>query len=654
MATKTNLPSYIKLNTKVRPQDDFYAHVCHHWRQSNPRPKTKGRWGHFSQLTEQTDAAIRDIIETWVADDSKLNSSQKQVVDYFNILCNIEKHQTRSVTSLKRARNQLLKIAALSEDSKAALLATATKWSIASFFEFDADLDNKNNQRYCLHLSPPEFDLPGREYYLSPNKHMKQMRSAYLDFLKKHQQAFQAVGFDYNLEPKRIFALEKSLARASLTVEKACDPEITYNLYSGQDFLLNFDFNWSTYFTMLGLQMPQDIIVTDVDYFKSSLKQLAKMSALEIAEYLIHKLTIDFGSVISDKLHKVQFDFFSKILAGVNRRKPVRQRNLNACNQTFPDTVGRAYVQQYFPANYKKAVEKIAQQVSDAFGERLAQNSWMSDVSRRYAQAKLQRISVNIGYSEHWAKYTTDKFVADDPFATVLHMNQVHVQKCFDLLHQRPNRQRFGEISEDVQIVNAWTNLSLLNTNYPAGYLQKPFYDHDAIWEYNLGVLGSTIGHELSHNFDQNGSRYDQSGHLNPWLNSVEQKAFKRAAAKLMRSASKHHVAPNTKLKGRQVLGELIADLAGLEIILDVVKKRYTTPAQRDAALKKVFIAYAFQWAINESLEMKILSAKTGVHPDAVFRVNGILSHCDDFHRIFQVKPTDNMYLKPKLRAKIW
>ena len=195
----------------------------------------------------------------------------------------------------------------------------------------------------------------------------------------------------------------------------------------------------------------------------------------------------------------------------------------------------------------------------------------------------------------------------------------------------------------------------MLNTNYPAAFLQPPFYDRQATWEYNLGSTGATIGHELTHNFDTNGSNYDHEGHLAPWLNKEEQRSFKGEAEKLIKLADQHYPVPEARMKGKQVIGELIADLGGLEIALEAAKDKYHDRGEeRTAALRAVFIAYAYHWAYNATVETKIMLIKTGVHPDPAFRVNGVVRHCDDFYEVFDVKESDNLYLKPEERVKIW
>ena len=340
-------------------------------------------------------------------------------------------------------------------------------------------------------------------------------------------------------------------------------------------------------------------------------------------------------------------------MSGTRKLKSRQQRAARAVGGYFSDTFGQAYVKHYFPVSNKKKVEKLAAEVAKSFAERLADNDWMSATSRRYAQDKLARIIVNIGHGSTWQSYNVE-LDPENLIGNRLILMDAYRKRKLALLEQTPDRQCFDSLDNNVQIVNAWTNPILLNTNYPAAFLQPPFYDSKASFEYNLGALGSVIGHELTHNFDDQGSRYDIDGHLKAWLSKEEQKAFKKAAAKFIKHANKHQPVPKIHMKGKQVIGEIIADLGGLEIVVDIVRNKYPDAQARKVAFRQLFIAHAFYYAINETMQSKIMLAQAGVHPDNPFRVNGIVAHCEGFYEAFDLKKGDNLYLKKSERVSIW
>ena len=551
---------------------------------------------------------------------------------------------------------QKLEDLATSEDTRTYLLAEASNFGLGAFFGLYIDLDSKNNQRYCLVFDNADLDLPDRDYYLSKNPKMQLFRRAYLQYLKDYSKEFAKLGLKIDLTPTKILEIETFLAKSSWPLSKARDSQKTYNLYKWPDFCRTFNFDWPNYFKTSGIKTNQDLIVSQPDCLQKSLDYLASLPIDELRQYLTYKLVRRFGNSINEKMTKINFDFFGKILSGIEKMKPLKKRVAESTNGVFCDTFGQAYVEKHFTPDHKTEVEKIATLISQAFKKRLGQNTWMSSASRQYAQNKLAAIIVNVGYSNFWEKYDDLILSTDNPLKNHLAITHMKKRKSLALLKQKPNRRRFKDLSNDVQTVNAWTNPVLLNTNYPAAFLQKPFYDHEANLEYNLGSLGSTIGHELTHNFDDQGSQYDHEGHLQPWLSKEEQKAFKKAAGRLIKKADKHYLTPKINMKGKQVIGELIADLGGLEIVLDIVKSKYkdASETERKEALRKLFIAYAFRFAINESTEAKIMLAKAGVHPNAPFRVNGIVAHCDDFYEVFEVKKSDRLYIKPSERVRIW
>ena len=651
----TGLPAYIQLNDHIRPQDDFYAYVCHHWRQAHPLPATRSRWGLFNALKDQVDDQVAAIIDDWLAaEQSELEPAQRQTVTYYQALFNKDNYQGASFATLTD-KITAIQQAELGRSGMARLLAKTKNWGLSAFFDVYAGLDSKNNQRYCLTIDAADLDLPNRDYYLGHQTQMKAFRQAYSNFLTKLAAELAKLGLETPLEPAAIIEVETFLARVSWPLHKERDSEKTYNLYNWPKLNDKFDFDWQAYCSEAGISADRDVIVAQPDCLEKTLAYLAELPPETLRGYLIHKLLLGFGNIINEHLAELYFDFFSRTLAGVEEMKTLKKRTTDNTNQAFCDVLGQAYVERHFQTDCKQQVEAMADQVAATFRRRLGASAWMSAPSRLYAQEKLDKIIINTGYSGCWSDYSGIDLAIDSPLSNTMALVGASTRKNFQLLDRQPDRRRFGSLTENVQTVNAWTNLVLLNTNYPAAFLQPPFFDHQASWTYNLGALGSVIGHELTHNFDDQGSCYDKSGHLAPWLNREERKAFKQAASKLIKTANKHHPVPKIKMKGQQVIGELIADLGGLEIVLDIVKDKYQDDAaQRKAALREVFIAYSFHFAINESVESRIMLAKAGVHPDSPFRVNGIIRHCADFYEVFDVKESDNLYLPPEERATIW
>ncbi|MCY4010494.1 MAG: M13 family metallopeptidase [Candidatus Saccharibacteria bacterium] len=651
--TNKDLPSYIKLNHQIRPQDNFYAYVCHHWALDNPLPATEPRWSLFHKLHQDVKKQVEQIIKQWLKNSTDLNQDQAKVIKAYQAFLNKNDQIEQSFEILNNLKADLLKLQAL-PNSQANLLAKASQWQINFLFNLNVELDSKNNRRYCLLIEPGHLHLDGRDYYLSDDPQLKQIRQTYVDFLKKYQKELQQANFQTKASTEEFLNLEILLATKRLPLDEARRLDKTYNLFAWSDFQDQFPFDWVNYFKALNLKLPKEILVSDTDYLKSIIELLVNLSDQQLIDYLSLNLGLQYAGFCHDKFYKALFNFFSKTLYGYDKMESLKKRAIAMINRDFSDIIGKEYVRQHFSETDRQQAQLIADLVQKAFRKRLGDNGWMSEISRDYAQKKLDNIIINLGYSQYWADYTNLE-LTDNPLQNHLNIQKHYQQfEWTQLLHQTPNRHRFGEFSENIQTVNAWTNLVLLNTNYPVGYLQPPLYDPKASQLYNLGGLGTTIGHELTHNFDDQGSLYDHSGHLNSWLTTPEHRGFKKQALKLIKLANKHYYAPKIKMKGKNVIGEIIADLGGLEIVLEVVKQQITNPKILKQALRNIFTSYAFQYASNESLESKQMSSQTYVHPDPVFRVNGVIRHCDDFYKAFDVQPSDNLYLAPKHRAKIW
>ena len=649
---KTDLPAYLKLDDDTRPQDDFYTYACKHWLAKNPLPTTKGKWGPFDALDEKTQKQLREILKDWLEDDSSLTADERQVITYYRSLIRKDDCQEKSLEALRRGKREIETVAQAADIPS--LLAKLFKLNEKVFFRLSVAIDLKDSSRFCLAVAPSGLDLPDRDYYLSNNRKIKSIRQGYLDFLKDYDRKLSGLGLGCGLRPPEILEIETALAELNWPLSEARDRIKTYNPYDWEGFKETFQFDWLTYFEIAGIGVEEKIVVTQPSYLEGVLRYLKELPPQRLQGYLTHKFILHHSGLLNEEMAAGKFAFFGKILSGVREIKTLEERATESVNATFCDVIGKTYVKRHFPNTHKREIEKLADDVCQAFLKRLENNSWMSAASRKFAQEKLARIIVNVGYSGIWTEYGRLDLSEDNPVANALEAGAMRRRINFKLLRQKPNRRRLSVLDERAQRVNAWTYANLLNTNYPAAILQPPFYDHEAGFAYNLGSLGAIIGHELTHNFDDQGARHDQDGNINPWLSIKEQKAFTAAAAKLVKKADAYCPVPGIRMKGKQVIGELIADLGGMEIVMDVVRAKYPGKEAKLAAMRTVFIASALPFGRHCTPEVRILQTKSGVHPDDVFRINGVYPHCDDFYEAFNVREGDKLYIPPEERAKIW
>ena len=652
----------IQTSPTIRPQDDFYHHVCSDWLEKNPRPPNQSCWGHFSALATAVDGQLEQIFADWLKPKAKLTSAQKQAVGLYKTYLAKDKLAPAGAKMLLETHRQL--IATTTADNLAQNLGQLTRSGLGTFWDFSVDSDNQNPDSFILSLDQPDLSLPDRSYYLERRPRFRAVRQAYRRFIRlfwrQVQVELQRLAGDSRigrLRPARLLRIETQLAQWSVTPERFNHPRHSTNTYSLFELQATFDFDWGAYFAALGLKKPpRQINVAQPEFLAATIGWLATAKDADIQLYLTWQLLLGLAPQVSESLTADYFDFFGRTLRGQLQVKPLQLRARQFVSRELLDTVGCEYVRRHFSNKEQTRVQDLTREVRQAFARRLKKISWMGEASRRQALAKLDRISVNLGRPKTWASYEGLELPRRNLVQTQLELARFNSDWSLGLLGQKPRRQNFnlGPGPCGAQVVDAWTDPCLLTTNYTAAILQPPFYDPAADWAFNLGTIGSIIGHELTHHFDNLGSHYNPEGLLRDWLKPAEKRAFDKAAQPLLRSANRFEVVAGVHLKGRQVLGEALADLGGLVLVTDIVAQKYRNPALRRQVYRRVLEAYAYYNAQDPTDEFRVAQALSDEHPDSLFRVNGIVRHLPAFYEAYGLKPTDKLYLSPTERAKVW
>lgn len=663
MGTNNKLASHhIVVDRNIRPQDDFYHHVCSNWLKQNPRPPNQSCWGHFSDLATRVDCQLEQIFTDWLKPGAKLRPPQKQAVDLYKLYLAKDRLSAAGAKTLLKTHQQL--IADCTTDNLAQNLGRLTRTGLATFWDFSVDADNQNPDSFILSLDQPGLTLPDRSYYLERSGRFQTCRLAYRRFIRLFWRQVQVElqrfgGSDRlgRLRPVKLLKIETQLAQWSAPTEDLNHPRRSTNLYSLFELQATFDFDWPAYFEGLGLPKPPRYVnVAQPEFLAAAVKWLGDAKQADINLYLTWQLLLGLSPHVSESLTDDYFDFFGRTLHGQSEVKPLKLRARQFVSRELLDTIGREYVRRHFPAKTQAAVTELTEEVRQAFARRLESSKWMGEDSRRQALEKLEKIAVNLGKPKTWASYESLAVDRRNLLKTQLKLAEFNSDQSLNLLGQKPKRQNFnlGPGPYGAQVVDAWTDPCLLTTNYTAAILQPPFYDPDADWAFNLGTIGSVIGHELTHHFDNLGAHYDPQGLLREWLKPSERRAFDKAAQPLVAAADRFEVLPGVRLRGSQVLGEALADLGGLVLVTDVVDRHYKNPALRHQIYRRVLEAYAYYNAQNPTDEFRVSQTLSDEHPDSVFRVNGIVGHLPAFYQAYDLKPTDKLYIPPAGRAKVW
>jgi endothelin-converting enzyme/putative endopeptidase len=510
-----------------------------------------------------------------------------------------------------------------------------------------------DSEHYAAYLLQGGLGLPDREYYLSNNADMREIRTKYQAHVAAMLE-FAGVT-DTAARATRVVELEHAIAQTHLTLAENQDVHKANNTWQQAEFSAKAPgLNWADYFGGAGLSEQTSFIVWQPSAFIGESALVASTSLDTWKDWLTFHLIDEYAADLPKALAEEHFDFFGRTLGGTPQQRPRWQRGVILVNGLLGDDVGKLYAQRYFPPEDKAEAQAMVANIIAAFKQRIEALSWMTPATKAEAEAKLSTLYVGIGYPETWHDYSGYEVKPDDLFGNVWRGN---------LFHYRWNLARLGsavdrkEWSMSPQTVNA-VNLPLQNAlNFPAAILQPPFFDPKAPAAANYGAIGSVIGHEISHTFDTEGSAFDSKGRVRNWWTSPDLAHFDTATAKLAAQYDTYKPFPDLAVNGRQTLAENIADLAGISAAYDGYRaslKGKAAPLQDSfSGDQQFFIAFGQNWGSKTreaALRQQVL---TDSHAPAQYRADTV-RNIDAWYGAFNVKPGETLYLTPPERVRIW
>jgi len=649
------------IDKNVKPGDDFDGYASGVWRAKTEIPADRAFTGLFLDVFNLAEARNRAIIDAALAAKVAPGSDQQKIADFYRAYTDTAGIEARGLAPLKP---QLDAIAALADERALSAMLGA---------DVRADVDPLNNTHFhTAHLfgvfvtqgleSPGKavpyllqggLGMPERDYYLSTDKESIATRAAYRDYVTK---IFTLAGMsDPAARADRVIALETKIATAHLDNVAAQDVHKANNPWQRADFDTKAPgIDWGAFFAAAQLGGQQHFIVWMPD-------ATAKLSALVASEPLanwqdwltFHHID-DAAAVLPKAFDAASFDFYGRALSGTAQQRPRDKRAIGAVNGNLGDAVGRIYAARYFPASSKRDIQAMVTNILAAFDKRVAALDWMTPATKAEARRKIATMRVSVGYPERWRDYSGLKVKADDPVGNLARARLAEYRWQLAKLNQAPDK---GEWWMTPQTVNA-VNLPLQNAlNFPAAILEAPFYDPKSDAAANYGSIGATIGHEISHSFDNTGAEFDASGRLRNWWTADDLAHFKEQSAALVAQYSAYEVLPGLRINGQQTLGENIADVAGLTAAYEAYHASLKgKPAPVIGGLtgdQRFFLAFAQSW--REKVREKALRGQvaTDGHSPGSFRAQTV-RNLDAWYKAFGVKPGDKLYLAPDKRVKVW
>lgn len=647
------------MDRSVKPGDDFFRFVNGTWYDRTEIPADKTRWGSFDELRQNTDNDALAILKEAASKNLDPKSDQAKAVNVYKTYMDTV---TRNKKGIKPLKPYLAKINAIkSVKDINALITEMTPEGGIGFYTAGVGPDAKNSKRNIVYIGLGSVGLPDRDYYISDDKDSKEKREKYVAHVARMLTFLGEKPEDAKKNAEKVLALETEMSRPRLDRVERRDRRKTYNPMTVTELQkLTPSVNWDAYLQGVGIGKIDSLVVSQPKYM-TALEDIFKANKVEDWKaYLRWTLINKSTGVLTTDIETANWEFYSKTLTGALKQRPREERALQVVNGTVGEALGKLYVEKKFPAEAKEKAKAMIDNVFLAFENRINNLPWMTPATRKGAIDKLRKSTVKIGYPDKWKDYSKLEIVALDKGGNYFdNMKNVarwgFAENVADL--QKPvDKTRWGM---SPQTVNAYYNPSYNEIVFPAAILQPPFYDYKADEAVNYGGIGAVIGHEISHGFDDSGSRYNADGNLMNWWTEDDLKQFTGLGGALAAQYSALEPLPGTFVDGKFTLGENIGDLGGVNAAYDGLQlflNKNGRPADIDGFTpeQRFFISWGTIWRSKMRDEAIKNQVKTDPHTPGMYRAYVPLQNVDTFYQAFGIKEGDKLYVKPENRVKIW
>jgi putative endopeptidase len=638
------------MDPSVDPCTDFFTYSCGRWLKNNPIPPDKTSWGLSSKLADDNRMLLREILEEAAAPAVQKDPVKKKIGDYYTA-CMDEKAIEAAGTSPLKA--DLERIARMSSKRDIAKVA-ASMPNRGALFDFSSDQDFNDSTQVIAEVDQDGLGLPDRDYYVKTDPKSVELRQSYVAHVQK---VFELLGDSRDAaapEAQAVLRIETALANGSLTPVERRDPKRLYHkLTLKQLQALSPTFGWKKYFSAAGQSGLRTLNVTAPEFFKAMEAVLQKEELESWKAYLRWHLVHANAPYLSSAFVNADFEFFGKTLSGAQELEPRWKRCVSYADNDLGEALGQAYVQRAFPPEAKRRAQEMVQDIEQAMAHDIDGLSWMSPETKQKALEKLQAMANKVGYPDKWRDYSALTIARDDELGNVLRARRFEFHRQLAKIGKSVDR---GEWDMTPPTVNAYYNPQINDINFPAGILQPPFFDPKADDAPNYGDMGATIGHELTHGFDDEGRQFDAQGNLRDWWTPQDGKQFEQRASCISEQYSQYVAVDDIKINGQLTMGENVADLGGLMLAYMAWqnqtrgKKLHVidgfTPEQR------FFIGYGQSWCAETRDETKRVYATIDPHSPDKYRANGVVSNTPEFQQAFHCKAGSAMVREK--RCRVW
>jgi putative endopeptidase len=637
----------------VSPSEDFYRWVNGGWIDANPVPAEYGAWGVAHEVHEQNQAILHDLLEEAAATDHKPGTPDHWVGTYYRSGMDTDRIEELDLAPIADRLAQIDAIATI--DDLRDTVIDFHRTGIGALFGAYVSPDFEDAAVNLLYLSQGGLGLPDRDYYLRDDDTSRQL----LDDYRGHvAMMFELIGEDPEsaaAHADTVIAIETAIAEISYTNVQMRDVDLTTNKHAMADAdALMPNLSIRTYLEGLGAGDEEAVNIDNVGFYPSLDRMLVDTPLEEWRTYLRWHLVRSVASSLPERIEQEAFDFYGRKLGGQQEQKPRWKRVLGGASADIGELVSQLYVRDHFTPEAKASVEHLVDRLFEAMRETLDDITWMSDATRAEAQAKLSGFGYKIGYPDEWRDYTGLSLRDGEWLANRLEARRFEVARKLGQLGQPVDPH---EWSMAPHVVNAYYHPLRNEIVFPAGILQPPFFDPDADDAVNYGAIGAIIGHEITHGFDDQGSRFDAEGNVRNWWSDEDRTEFERRAQVMVEQFNAYEVEAGLAVNGELTLGENIADLGGLKVALRALDRELGDSDALVAGLtptQRFFMSWARAWRQNYTPEYSRLLVNSDPHAPSHLRCVGPLGNLDRFVQAFDV-PVDSPNVRPTdMRVDIW
>ncbi len=651
---KANDPVYTNLDQSVKPADNFFLYANGGWLKRNPIPPAYASWGIGNVVSEDLRDRLRAINEKAMKANAAKGTNTQKIGDfYFSGLDSIGVERM-GISALKQPMDKIDAIK--SKQDVINIAAYLTTIGVRNIIGSGVGQDAKNSVKMVMQLRQSGLGLPNRDYYFKSDARTVKIRN---DYAEKHLPAMLKFAGDQNpADAQMVYKIETALADSSRTLVALRDPYKNYNKLSLQQLnALTPNINWNALLPALELTVVDSVIVGQPEYYRAVDKALMQFDINAWKAYFKWKLISAYAPFLNKEIDDENFRFNGTMLSGRKEQLPRWKRVLDTENALMGELLGQLFVKEYFPASSKKRYADMVEAIRQAYREHIQKLDWMSDATKQKALQKLNAIHPKVGYPDEWRDYSALNISRESYAKNV--MNGRHWQ-YLENIHKLGKPVNHKEWNMAPQTYNANYSPSNNEITLPAAQFMIPGIkdaDVDDAVAYGY-VAASTIGHEITHGFDDQGRQFDAQGNLKSWWTPEDSMKFTQRAEKLVQQFNGYKVLDSLHVNGKATLGENIADLGGIVLGLDAFKKTKQYKEGKTinglTPLQRFFLGYSLGWLGQERDEALANQVITDVHAPGFLRVNAPFSDVDDFYTAFKIKKGDPMWIDPQNRVRIW